>query len=93
MHKILQKIALLIGISALMISVHSTYAIGASPLRVEYEGIPGETIKGQVTVFNTSEEAVLHFMRYGLILTPGTAFQDENPNVRLCFSFASLSQR
>lgn len=35
----------------------TTFAVGASPLRVEYHAMPGETVKGQLNVRNTSDEA------------------------------------
>lgn len=36
--------------------VANVFALGASPLKVEYDGVAGETIKGQVSVYNSSDE-------------------------------------
>lgn len=44
------------AIVLLSIFAQSTFAIGASPLRMTYNAMPGETVKGQLNVRNTSDE-------------------------------------
>lgn len=53
-HKSITKVFLL-TVGALLVCAQTTFAIGASPLRMEYQATPGETVKGQLTVYNTSD--------------------------------------
>jgi hypothetical protein len=53
--KILFLVSVLIIVTIYM--AMSVFALGASPMKVEYSGMPGETLKGQVSVYNPSDEA------------------------------------
>ena len=46
---------LLMGLAITVLAAQTTFAIGASPLRMEYKATPGETVQGQLTVHNTSD--------------------------------------
>jgi hypothetical protein len=39
----------------LLMITNTTFAIGASPLKMEYQATPGQTVNGQLTVYNTSD--------------------------------------
>lgn len=55
MLKTLNKI--LITFSTIALFAGSSFAQAAAPLNVEYSSLPGEVVKGQITVLNTSDES------------------------------------
>lgn len=54
---IIFAVMVLATIALISISVQNAFAIGASPLRMTYKAMPGETVKGQLNVKITSKEA------------------------------------
>ncbi len=56
--KILNKSAATIfaSVAIMTATAATTFALGASPLRVEYSGHPGDIVEGQLTVRNTTDE-------------------------------------
>lgn len=46
---------LLMGLIITILAAQTTFAIGASPLRMEYQATPGQTVRGQLTIHNTSD--------------------------------------
>ncbi|MBA4336461.1 hypothetical protein C0416_01630 [bacterium] len=56
----------------MIININATFALGASPLKMEYASLPGQTINGQLTVYNTSD------VTQKIIITKSDFDMDEN---------------
>lgn len=58
MKKLLLNISILAFIIVFAAQAHIAYGLGASPLRLEFQAMPGETVEGNVKLMNNKENDV-----------------------------------